>query len=83
MLLLPLVVLLVKRMEGQPPEAMLAMKSPFLGASQTLTLEVSDKKSGIQEVWVALFKDGKEVVLLKEEFSAANILRYRAPRDLP
>ena len=60
LLLLPLAVVALKRMEGQPPEVSLALESPFLGADQQLTLEVSDKKNGIREVWVALFKDGKE-----------------------
>ncbi len=80
LLLLPVMVLVVKRMEGQPPDAVLALKAPFLGAEQSLTLDVADQKSGIRSVKVALFKDGQETVLLDKTFPAANILTGGAVR---
>ena len=73
-LLLPLAAILIKRMEGETPQVALKMTSPFLGENQTLSLEVSDKKTGIKEVWVALFKDGKETVLVEKVFPGANLL---------
>ncbi len=73
-LLVPLAVVSVKRMEGTPPEVALALESPFLGSSQNLSLTVTDKKNGIRSIWVALFKDGKETVLLDKVFPGGDIL---------
>ncbi len=74
-LLLSLVVLLAKRMEGRPPEITLTLKSPFLGAGQTLTIEVADKESGLRKVWAAVVKDGQETVLFEKSFPAGNLLK--------
>lgn len=65
---------LVKRMEGTPPVMKLELASPFLGANQTLTLQVSDEQSGLRKVWVAILKDGQEVVLLDKTFPSAGLL---------
>jgi murein DD-endopeptidase MepM/ murein hydrolase activator NlpD len=70
----PLIVLLVVRMEGEPPTMKLVMERSALGASQTLTLDVADTKSGLQYVWVAIFKDGKETVLFKKSFPSGGLL---------
>lgn len=70
----PLIVLLVVHMEGEPPTMKLDMERSALGASQTLTLEVADAKSGIQHVWMAIFKDGKETVVLKKDFPSGGLL---------
>lgn len=80
LLIVPSTVLLVKRMEGQPPTMLLDLKSAALGASQELTLTVEDDQTGIREVWVALYKDGKETVLLEKVFPSANIISGGAVR---
>jgi hypothetical protein len=72
--LVPAVFLIVKRMEGTPPEMRLEMRAPTIGAGQTLTLKVEDRQSGIRQVWVALLKDGTESVLLDRFFPAGNLL---------
>ncbi len=72
-LIVPLAILLIKRMEGQAPSVTLEMASASLGASQTLTLKVEDDQTGVREVWVALLKDGQETVLLEKYFPSANI----------
>lgn len=73
LLIIPLVFLLIKRMEGGTPSVNLEMVSASIGAGRTLTLKVSDNQTGIKEVWVALLKDGQETVLLEKFFPSANI----------
>jgi hypothetical protein len=80
LLIVPSTVLLIKRMEGQPPTMLLDLKSAALGAGQELTLTVEDDQTGIREVWVALYKDGKETVLLEKVFPSANIISGGAVR---
>lgn len=74
LVVVPLIVLLVVRMEGEPPTMKLVLDRSALGASQTLTLEVADAKSGLKNVWVAIFKDGKETVVLKKSFPSGGLL---------
>ncbi len=81
LLVVPIIVLLIKRMEGTPPEMALSLKSPSLGASQTLSIDLSDADNGLRQVWAAILKDGKETVLLDESFPGANILMGGAIRD--
>jgi len=71
--LVPLTVLLVKRMEGHAPTATLVMESAALGAERSLTLKVADPQNGIREIWVGILKDGKETVLLDKYYPAGNI----------
>jgi murein DD-endopeptidase MepM/ murein hydrolase activator NlpD len=71
--LVPLMILLVKRMEGHPPTATLEMESAALGAERSLTLKVADPRNGIREIWVGIVKDGKETVLLDKYYPAGNI----------
>lgn len=74
LIMVPLGILLVKRMEGKPPEMKLDLDSAALGAEQTLTLNASDDQTGLRQVWMAVLKDGKETVLLDKKFPATNIL---------
>ena len=67
-------VVLVRRMEGESPAMKLTLASPALGANQSLTLHVSDNKSGIRKVWVGLLKDGQEVELLDKTYPSAGLL---------
>jgi murein DD-endopeptidase MepM/ murein hydrolase activator NlpD len=70
----PVVGLLVIRMEGQPPTMKLDLAKSALGTSQTVTLEAADAKSGLQHVWMAIFKDGKESVILNKDFPSGGLL---------
>ncbi len=74
LLVVPLTILLVKRMEGRAPTLSLEMESASLGAGRSLTLKVGDEQNGIREVWVGILKDGKETVLLEKHFPSSNIL---------
>lgn len=81
LIIVPLAVLLIKRMEGNPPTVVLNMTSSSLGASQTLSIDLADQQTGIRQVWVAIFKDGKETVLMDKSLPSANILMGGAIRD--
>lgn len=52
----------------------LVLASPALGASQNLTLNVADAKSGIRKVWVGILKDGQEVELVEKTYPSAGLL---------
>ncbi len=81
LVIVPLIVLLIKRMEGTPPVMSLKLDSPSLGASQTLSIDLSDANNGVRQVWAAILKDGKETVLLDKSFPGANILMGGAIRE--
>ncbi len=72
--IVPVVGLLVVKMEGQPPTMKLDLAKSTLGAGQTVTLEAADAKSGLQHVWMAIFKDGKETVILQKDFPSGGLL---------
>jgi murein DD-endopeptidase MepM/ murein hydrolase activator NlpD len=73
LLLVPLTILLVKRMEGHAPKVDLVMPSASLGADQSLTLKVADPQNGIREIWVGILKDGQETVLMDKHYPSGNI----------
>jgi hypothetical protein len=75
MLIVALVVFLMQRLEGKPPEFAFEMDSPALGARQTLTMEVADVKSGLRNVWVGVIQEGREAVLLDKTFPSEGILK--------
>ncbi len=81
LMIVPLCILLIKRMEGTPPEMTLKLDSPSLGASQTLSIDLTDTNNGVRQVWAAILKDGKETVLLDKSFPGANILMGGAIRE--
>lgn len=72
-LFVALVVFLVQRLEGRLPTIVLEMESPALGASQTLTLQVADAKSGVRNVWAGVIKDGREFVLVDKTYPSGGI----------
>ena len=74
LILIALMVLLVRRMEGETPAMKMTLSSPALGASQNLTLHVADQKSGLRKVWVGIIKDGQEVALLDKTYPSAGLL---------
>jgi len=65
--ILPVVWILVVRLEGEKPSITLELPSASLGKTQELSLSVSDEKSGVRRIWIGLIKDGKEVVLFKKD----------------
>ena len=73
-IMVPLSVLLFMRMEGQPPTMKIDLGGTALGASKTVALQIADTKTGIRHVWMAIFKDGKETVVLKKDFPSGGLL---------
>jgi murein DD-endopeptidase MepM/ murein hydrolase activator NlpD len=63
--------LLLTRFEGEKPEIGIELESPFIGKSHDFSVSIADKKSGLRKVWIAMVKDGKEVVLTDEAFPSA------------
>ncbi len=72
---LPLAWFLMTRLEGEPPVLELDLLSPYIGASQDITLALSDTKSGLRKLWVGLLKDGREVALVETDFPSAGLLK--------
>ena len=69
------------RLEGSKPQIEIDLLSPYLGRSQEISVTVSDANSGLRQLWVALPKDGKEVVLHEEAFPSAGLLKGGTARD--
>lgn len=69
LVLVPLVVLCVFRLEGKPPVVQIHPGAETIGAETDLTITVTDEKSGIKKIWIALFKDQKETVLYDQVLS--------------
>jgi len=71
LLLLPVLWLLFVRLEGQKPVIRFELASPFVGKSNEFSVALEDKKSGLRKIWIAIIKEGKEVVLIDEALPSA------------
>lgn len=74
-LLAALLVVLLMRMEKEAPLVGLDLASPAFGAERKLSMTLADEKSGLKKVWIGIFKDGREVVLLEKDFPASGWLQ--------
>jgi murein DD-endopeptidase MepM/ murein hydrolase activator NlpD len=72
-LLLPVLWLLLVRLEGQKPEIIFEKASIFIGKSHDFSLSISDPNSGLRKIWVAMIQNGKEVILTEQDFPSAGI----------
>ena len=70
---LPVVWILMQRLEGEKPSIVLEPPSPFIGKTHTLSVNVSDVKSGVRALWVGLIKDGKEVLLFEKDLPSEGL----------
>jgi len=73
--ILPVVWILVVRLEGEKPSITLELPSVSIGKTQEFSFSVSDAKSGVRRIWIGLIKDGKEVVLFKKDLPFAGLIR--------
>ncbi len=77
---------LLIRYEGQPPEIQLMELPSAIGPRQELTINVSDRKSGIRKIWVGILQNGKETVLLQKEIPSKSFfggsIEKQAPFDI-
>ncbi|MBW2614395.1 MAG: hypothetical protein JRE12_18865, partial [Deltaproteobacteria bacterium] len=74
-ILLPVLGVLVIRMERETPQIEIDLASSQFGVERNLAITVSDKKSGLKSLWIGILKDGQEVVLLEKEFPASGWLK--------
>jgi len=77
-----LVVLFI-RMEKEAPQVDITLDSTAFGVERTLSMSLSDEKSGLKKVWIGLFKDGKEKKLLEKAFPASGWLRKGSVSHMP
>ena len=71
---LPLVVLALVRLEGEPPRLELLPEPVAIGTEMPVTVTVADGRSGVRRVWVGLSKDGKETVLFEKSYPGSVLL---------
>jgi len=71
----PLVGAVLIRMEGEAPQLEVDLVANSIGALQTLPISVTDDKSGIRMLWVAIYKDGRETVLFQETLPSKGFAR--------
>ena len=67
-ILIPAIWFGYSRLEGTPPQVGLDLTMSSFGSGTRLTGTVSDKKSGLREVWIALTRNGEDKVLYSKEF---------------
>jgi murein DD-endopeptidase MepM/ murein hydrolase activator NlpD len=72
-LLLPVLWLLLIRLEGQKPEVVFEQESPYIGKSHRFSISIADPNSGLRKIWVAMIQNGKEIVLAEQDFQSAGI----------
>ncbi|MBW1821881.1 MAG: M23 family metallopeptidase [Deltaproteobacteria bacterium] len=65
---LPVLWILILRLEGEKPSIILESFSPFIGSSFDLSVSLADSKSGLKRVWIGILRKGKEVVLLDRDY---------------
>ena len=73
-IIVPVIWVVVVRMEGEDPKVELTLTSPALGLSQTITASLEDNKSGLRNVWVGLVRGDKEFVLMEEQYPGSGFL---------
>ena len=69
------------KLEGDEPALSINPPSPIVGSGKKLSVTVADPKSGLRRVWIAAYKDGKEVVLLDKAFPSETLIRGGAVRE--
>ena len=71
----PLLWIFIVRFEKEKPVIEFHGTVKYLNASQKFEFTISDIKSGLQKIKIALNKDGKQIILYKKEFSASGLTR--------
>jgi hypothetical protein len=66
--LLLLGVVLFFQLEGEKPDVQVDLPGDAIGSQNTLTLTVSDQKSGVRRLWASLSQGDQEVILVDQEF---------------
>ena len=69
----PIIVVMLVRLEGTHPVVVLEPESLSLGLSKEITLTATDAKTGLRKAWLSLLKDGKETVLFQKDYPSPGI----------
>ncbi len=75
LIIIPVSWVLMVRMESEIPGLSIDLPMPEIGAEKTLNVHFQDKKSGLKRVWIGIFADGKESILLEKDFPTAGMLQ--------
>ncbi|MDY6836672.1 MAG: M23 family metallopeptidase [Thermodesulfobacteriota bacterium] len=67
-IVVPLTLLAVKGLEGESPTLLWDSPIQFIGPSKVLKGTALDQKSGLRRLWIAILQQGREVILLDQEF---------------
>ena len=67
-IVVPLTLLAVKGLEGEAPTLLWDSPIQFIGPSKVLKGTAFDQKSGLRRLWIAILQQGREVILLDQEF---------------
>lgn len=78
LIVVPLLMILGSRLENEQPQFTTDLSTPFIGKKQSFQLTAQDPKSGLKQIWVAIFQDGNETILLDKRWSAVGFLRKGA-----
>lgn len=73
--LVPLIVFVFIFFEGEDPAVSADLSTPYVGSSREIPVILSDAKSGLRKIWIAVLKDGHESVLHEEVFPASGLLQ--------
>jgi len=73
-LAIPLVRMIVMRLEGEMPVFQIESPIHAMGISYTLKGWASDQKSGLRRVWIAILQQGKERILFDQAFPSRGFL---------
>ncbi len=74
LIFLPILVMLVIRMESEQPSVRLELASTFIGKDNWLEITLEDHKSGLKRFWFAVLQDGQETTVLEKHFPASGLL---------
>ena len=73
-LAIPLVRMIVMRLEGEMPVFQIETPIHTIGISYTLKGYASDQKSGLRRIWITILQQGKERILLDQAFPSRGFL---------
>lgn len=79
--LVPLIFMFFICFEGEDPVVAVDLSTPYVGSSRELPVIISDTKSGLRGIWIAVMKDGSEKVLHAETFSGGSLLNRGQVQD--
>jgi hypothetical protein len=83
LVIIPFAWVLFTKLEGKKPVIEVSFPSSIVPADFELTGFADDENSGIKKLWISLLQNGKETVLLDEEYSTKGFLQKGAITHVP